>query len=53
LSARIADLLARRPLPDAAPANPAGMVGRSPAMRETIASIRRALARKWSDKAAG
>src|SRR5256885_468090 len=41
LSARVADLLARRPLPDAAPQNPAGMVGRSPAMRETIASIRR------------
>ncbi len=41
LSARVADLLARRPLPDATPQNPAGMVGRSQAMRETIASIRR------------
>ena len=28
LSARVADLLARRPLPDAIPQNPAGMVGR-------------------------
>jgi DNA-binding NtrC family response regulator len=44
LSARVADLLTRRPLPDAAPQNPAGMVGRSPAMRETIASIRRVAA---------
>jgi two-component system response regulator HydG len=44
LSARVADLLARRPLPDAVPQNPAGMVGRSPAMRETIASIRRVAA---------
>jgi len=44
LSARIADLLARRPLPESAPANPAGMVGRSPAMRETIAAIRRVAA---------
>ena len=44
LSARVADLLARRPLPDAMPQNPAGMVGRSPAMRETIASIRRVAA---------
>ena len=44
LSARVADLLARRPLPEAAPQNPAGMVGRSPAMRETIASIRRVAA---------
>jgi DNA-binding NtrC family response regulator len=44
LSARVADLLARRPLPDAAPANPAGMIGRSPAMRETIAAIRRVAA---------
>ncbi|MEO7084766.1 MAG: sigma-54 dependent transcriptional regulator [Gemmatimonadaceae bacterium] len=44
LSSRIADLLARRPLPESAPANPAGMVGRSPAMRETIASLRRVAA---------
>src|SRR4029079_15764511 len=44
LSSRIAVLLAPRPLPEAAPANPAGMVGRSPAMRETIASIRRVAA---------
>src|SRR5204863_9911820 len=44
LSARVADLLARRPLPESAPANPAGMVGRSPAMRETIAAIRRVAA---------
>jgi DNA-binding NtrC family response regulator len=41
LSGRVADLLARRPLPDAVAANPGGMVGRSPAMRETIAAIRR------------
>ena len=41
LSARVADLLARRPLPDAPAANPGGMVGRSPAIRETIAAIRR------------
>jgi DNA-binding NtrC family response regulator len=44
LSARVSDLLARRPLPDATPANPAGIVGRSPAMRETIAAIRRVAA---------
>lgn len=44
LSARVADLLARRPLPDAVTQNPAGMIGRSPAMRETIASIRRVAA---------
>jgi len=44
LSARVADLLARRPLPDAPAANPGGMVGRSPAMRETIAAIRRVAA---------
>ncbi|MEO7520334.1 MAG: response regulator, partial [Gemmatimonas sp.] len=41
LSARVAELLARRPLPESAPANPGGMVGRSPAMRESLASIRR------------
>src|SRR5215212_8201120 len=44
LSARVADLLARRPLLEAATPNPAGMVGRSPKMREAIASIRRVAA---------
>jgi DNA-binding NtrC family response regulator len=41
LSARVADLLARRPLLEAAVANPAGMVGRSPKMREALAAIAR------------
>jgi DNA-binding NtrC family response regulator len=41
LSARVADLLARRPLLDAAEPNPAGMVGRSPKMREALAAIAR------------
>jgi DNA-binding NtrC family response regulator len=44
LSARVADLLARRPLLDGVVQNPAGMVGRAPKMRETIASIRRVAA---------
>ena len=44
LSGRVADLLARRPIPDAPAANPGGMIGRSPAMRETIAAIRRVAA---------
>jgi len=44
LSARVADLLARRPIPDAPAANPGGMIGRSPAMREIIAAIRRVAA---------
>ena len=44
LSARVADLLARRPLLEAASPNPAGMVGRAPKMREAIASIRRVAA---------
>ncbi len=44
LSARVADLLARRPLLDGAPQNPAGMIGRAPKMREAIASIRRVAA---------
>jgi DNA-binding NtrC family response regulator len=41
LSARVADLLARRPLLEAAAPNPAGMVGRSPKMREALAAIAR------------
>jgi len=41
LSACVADLLARRPLLEAAVANPAGMVGRSPKMREALAAIAR------------
>jgi two-component system response regulator HydG len=41
LSARVADLLARRPLLEAAEPNPAGMVGRSPKMREALAAIAR------------
>jgi len=44
LSARVADLLARRPSLEAASPNPAGMVGRAPKMREAIASIRRVAA---------
>jgi DNA-binding NtrC family response regulator len=41
LSARVADLLARRPLLEGAAPNPAGMVGRSPKMREALAAIAR------------
>jgi DNA-binding NtrC family response regulator len=41
LSARVADLLARRPLLEASTPNPAGMVGRSPKMREALAAIAR------------
>lgn len=41
LSARVAELLERRPLPESAPANPGGMVGRSRAMRDVLASIHR------------
>jgi DNA-binding NtrC family response regulator len=41
LSARVADLLARRPLLEASAPNPAGMVGRSPKMREVLAAIAR------------
>jgi DNA-binding NtrC family response regulator len=41
LSARVADLLARRPLLEASVPNPAGMVGRSPKMREALAAIAR------------
>ena len=41
LSARVADLLARRPLLETATPNPAGMVGRSPKMREALAAIAR------------
>lgn len=46
LSARVADLLARRPLVEGegGTQNPAGMVGRAPKMREAIASIRRVAA---------
>jgi DNA-binding NtrC family response regulator len=44
LSARVADLLARRPLLEAAAPNPAGMVGRSPKMREALAAITRVAA---------
>jgi len=41
LSARVADLLERRPLLEGAAPNPAGMVGRSPKMREALAAIAR------------
>jgi DNA-binding NtrC family response regulator len=41
LSARVADLLARRPLLEADTPNPGGMVGRSPKMREALAAIAR------------
>jgi DNA-binding NtrC family response regulator len=41
LSARVADLLARRPLLETSAPNPAGMVGRSPKMREALAAIAR------------
>jgi DNA-binding NtrC family response regulator len=41
LSARVADLLARRPLLEAAAPNHGGMIGRSAPMREVLASIRR------------
>src|SRR5512144_316132 len=44
LSARVADLLARRPLLEAASPNPAGMVGRAPKMREALAAITRVAA---------
>ncbi|HTJ22367.1 MAG TPA: sigma-54 dependent transcriptional regulator [Gemmatimonadaceae bacterium] len=41
LSARVADLLARRPLLEEAAPNHGGMIGRSAPMREVMASIRR------------
>jgi DNA-binding NtrC family response regulator len=44
LSARVADLLARRPLLETSTPNPAGMVGRSPKMREALAAIARVAA---------
>ncbi|MEO8620793.1 MAG: sigma-54 dependent transcriptional regulator [bacterium] len=41
LSARVAELLERRPTLEHATSNPGGIIGRSPAMQEVIASIRR------------
>ena len=41
LSARVAELLERRPVASSADATVGGMIGRSPAMRELFAAIRR------------